>query len=187
MFVYWTLVVVVVVVVVVVYLSCRGKGNYKVSRSTFACNRVYTNELTKWHVKEFDNVIVPPKDHGIFYSEEGYVFRWAYIITVVRELEGLTPGQGMFAKDRQHQKRLKKEKECKGNKQEGSDSSADEKKKKNSAEDEVNTSSEEEENSDDECQRILESGGRDRGAFFFWQGTVDVAWKSFHNTPVVVA
>ena len=163
MFVYWIL--------LVVYLPCRGKGNYKVSRSTFACNRVYTKELTKWHVKEFDNVIVPPKDHGIFYSEEGYVFRWAYIITVVRELEGLTPGQGMFAKDRQHQKRLKQEKESKENKLEGNDSSADEKKKKkNSAEDEVNTSSEEEENSDDECQRILESGGRDRAAFFFWQG-----------------
>ena len=156
-------------ILVVVYLSYRGKGNYKVSRSTFACNRVYTKELTKWHVKEFDNVIIPPKDHGIFFAQEGYVFRWAYIITVVRELEGLTPGEGMFARDRKHRKQLKQEKERKGNKPQGSDSSADEK-KKNSADDEVHTSSEEEDNSDDECQRILESGGRDRAAFFFWQG-----------------
>ena len=161
------------VVFVVVCLSCRGKGNYKVSRSTFACNRVRTKELTKWHVKEYDNVLIPPKDHGVFFSEEGYVFRWAYIITVVRELEGLTPGEGMFAQDRKHLKRLRQEKERKENKQGASDPSpADTKKKKNTADDEVNTSSEEEDNSDDECQRILESGGRDRAAFFFWQGKV---------------
>ena len=158
---------------VVVDFLHRGKGNYKVSRSTFACNRVRTKELTKWHVKEYDNVLVPPKNHGVFFSEEGYVLRWAYIITVVRELEGLTPGEGMFARDRKHQKQLKLEKERKDNKQDGGDSSSvDVKKKKNTAEDEVNTSSEEEENSDDECQRILESGGRDRGAYFFWQGEI---------------
>ena len=76
------------------------------SRSTFACNRVRTHALIKWVIKEFDNVVVPEQDHGVFYSMEAYVIRWAFVITVVRELEGLTPGQGPFAKDREYQKSL---------------------------------------------------------------------------------
>ena len=72
----------------------RGRGNYKVTRSTFACNRVRTITISKWHVKEFDNILIDEANNGLFYSGEGYVIRWGYVITVVRELEGLTPGQG---------------------------------------------------------------------------------------------
>ena len=72
----------------------RGRGNYKITRSTFACNRVRSVTISKWHVKEFDSVLIDEVNNGLFYSGEGYVIRWGYVITVVRELEGLTPGQG---------------------------------------------------------------------------------------------
>lgn len=51
-------------------------------RSTFACNRVRTGKITKWVVKDSDNVIVPEQDHGIFYDSEAYVIRWGFLITV---------------------------------------------------------------------------------------------------------
>ena len=51
-------------------------------------------------------MVVPESDHGLFYMQEAYVIRWSYRITVVKELEGLTPGEGMFAKDRKRQKEM---------------------------------------------------------------------------------
>ena len=51
-------------------------------------------------------MVVPESDHGLFYVQEAYVIRWSYRITVVKELEGLTPGEGMFAKDRKRQKEM---------------------------------------------------------------------------------
>ena len=38
------------------------------SRSSFSCNRVRTNTVTKWVVKEFDNILIPEEDHGLFYT-----------------------------------------------------------------------------------------------------------------------
>ena len=38
--------------------------------------------MTKWVVKEFDNVEVPDRDVGVFYSSEAYVIRWGFRITV---------------------------------------------------------------------------------------------------------
>jgi len=61
-------------------------------------------------VKEFDNILIPEEDHGLFYTQEAYVLRWGYEITVVRELEGLTPGSGPFAQDRIYQKKLQEQK-----------------------------------------------------------------------------
>lgn len=148
----------------------RGHGNYKVSRSTFACNRVHSQDLTKYHIKEFDNVVVTKDRHGIFYSGEGYVFRWAYTITVVRELEGLTPGEGLFAKDRKYQKEsLEKQlaKQHGVNRENGKTSDSPSTKRKMGEDD---SSDEEVNESDDETRRFLESGGRDRCAYFFWQG-----------------
>ena len=130
------------------------------SRSSFSCNRVRTNTLTKWVVKEFDNVLVPEKDQGIFYTNEAYVLRWAYQITVVRELEGLTPGSGPFAQDRKYRKRLQEQKEGKIPNGEKSV-----KKKKEDSDSECSDVE-----SDEEYRRVLESGGRDRCAYFFWQG-----------------
>lgn len=72
----------------------RGVGNYKVSRSTFACNRARTQNVKVYTIKEHDGVLLSDESIGILYSAEGYVIRWAYIITIVKELEGLTPGQG---------------------------------------------------------------------------------------------
>ena len=56
--------------------------SFDVYRSTFACNRVRTNGITKWVIKEFDNVEVSDQDVGIFYSSEAYVIRWALTVTV---------------------------------------------------------------------------------------------------------
>ena len=72
-------------------------------RSTFACNRVHPNSSTKWVIKDNDNVVVAETEHGLFYSQEAYVVRWSYRITVVKELEGLSPGSGMFARERKMQ------------------------------------------------------------------------------------
>ncbi len=137
----------------------RGHGNYKVSRSSFACSRVRSQKIEKYLVKDSDNILLPEKSHGIFYSGEGYVFRWLYIITIVKELEGLTPGAGMFARDRQYQKDLNNKK----NKQTDNKTL-----KKDITEDE--SSDEEVNEEDEESKRVLESGGRDRVAYFFWQG-----------------
>lgn len=138
----------------------RGRGNYKVSRSTFACNRVRLQNLTIWHIKEYEKIALSDRTVGLFYSGEGYVIRWGYTITVVRELEGLTPGKGGFAKDRQYHKLLEKERG--GSKEENQ--VVEEKVKDSDSE------SDSDEDSGDEVQRILESGGRQRCAYFFWQG-----------------
>ena len=71
----------------------RGRGKYQVSRSTFACNRVQSQKGEKYQVKESDSVLINEEDNHVFYSGEGYIIRWSYVITVVRELEGLTPGK----------------------------------------------------------------------------------------------
>ena len=137
-------------------------------RSTFACNRVRTHSITKWVIKEFDNVLIPEQDHGLFYSMEAYVIRWAFIITVVRELEGLAPGMGPFARDRQYQKSLLNSNNGRGGSGEaGSGDGRKSRQKQNENE----SDSDAEADSDDECRKILESGGRDRCAYFFWQGT----------------
>lgn len=145
----------------------RGRGNYKVSRSTFACNRVRLHNRTIWHIKEYDKVLLSDSETGLFYSGEGYVIRWAYTITVVRELEGLTPGSGGFAKDRQYHKILAQ----RGEKRNGGNRPAEEKERerervRNSDDEE----SDSEDESGDEMHRVLESGGRNRCAYFFWQG-----------------
>lgn len=74
---------------------------------------------------------------------------------------------GMFAKDRHYQKSklAEKAKEEKGGKKETSPDSS------SPAREEGEDSSDEDVlESDEECQRVLESGGRDRCAYFFWQG-----------------
>ena len=137
----------------------RGHGNYKVSRSTFACNRVRSQKTEKYLVKDSGNVLLPENSNGVFYSGEGYVLRWSYVITVVRELEGLTPGEGMFARDRKYQQELKEKRLGKKDGQGKSKEVHDD-----------DSSDEDVDESDDETKRVLESGGRDRVAYFFWQG-----------------
>lgn len=76
---------------------------------------------------------------------------------VVRELEGLTPGRGIFARDRAYQRSLQ---EARGEvKPEPRRTAASRSK-------ECDSDSSDDENEED----VLESGGRDRCAYFFWQG-----------------
>ena len=51
-------------------------------RSSFSCNRVRTIEVKKWVIKEFDNVPVASQNVGMFFSNEAYVIRWGYQISV---------------------------------------------------------------------------------------------------------
>lgn len=81
----------------------------------------------------------------------------------MRELEGIIPGQGMFARDRRYQKSLLAK-----SKREKAPEAAEEVKK---AKKEDSDSECSEAEGDDETKRVLESGGRDKVAYFFWQGT----------------
>ena len=67
---------------------------------------------------------------------------------------------GMFAMDRQYQKTKSKSPSPPEN---------DKRKDKGGTADDC-SSDEDVIESDEECQRVLESGGRDRCAYFFWQG-----------------
>ena len=126
-------------------------------------------------------MLVAEDSHGIFYSQESYVLRWAFIITVVRELEGLTPGQGLFARDRQYKKDMEAKKKDEGGAGGGVGGGGGGKeevvaKKKGDDSD----SDSDFEASDEESQRVLESGGRDRCAYFFWQGDCHVVYVCVH-------
>ena len=95
------------------------------------------------------------------YSEsKGTNFVLTYPVKVVRELEGLTPGKGIFAQDRAYQKSLREAREGKAEAAASKQPAA-----APSKECDDSDASEEEEEED-----VLESGGRDRCAYFFWQG-----------------
>lgn len=78
---------------------------------------------------------------------------------VVRELEGLVPGKGMFARDRAYQKSLQEARngKCKAEAAASKQAAAA-------------PSKECDDSDDSEDEEVLESGGRDRCAYFFWQG-----------------
>ena len=86
-------------------------------------------------------------------------------LKVVRELEGIVPGQGPFAQDRQYRRDKAVEKER-------ASPPADTKKEQKNAPKKEGTLSDESdvEENDEESRRILETGGRDKVAYFFWQG-----------------
>jgi supervillin len=121
----------------------RGLGNFKVTRSTFACNRVRSQNISVYQVKEYESVLMDEKRNGLLYSGEGYVIRWSYIITVVKELEGLTSVNR--SSDR---------------KSRGAESF-------NEGTDELEF---DDEGTNDKTRQMLESGGRNCCAYFFWQG-----------------
>ena len=86
----------------------------------------------------------------------------------MRELEGLVPGRGMFARDREYQRSLQAAREGKS-----AEAPAAGKKRRAAAaageEGGVTDSDSSDEESEEE-KGLLESGGRDRCAYFFWQG-----------------
>ena len=83
----------------------------------------------------------------------------------------------MFARDRKYQRSLQAQ-------QKGRSAAAPADDKDNKAEkrarSELSDSETSDVDDDDECRRILESGGRERCAYFFWQGNAQsslVPWR----------
>ena len=114
-------------------------------------------------------------EHACIHS----LVRLLLLFQVVRELEGLVPGEGMFARDRRYQRSLLA-------KQSGGRSAAEPADDRNSKAEkrpksELSDSEQSDGDDDDECKRILESGGRERCAYFFWQGE----WYTHPTHPLV--
>lgn len=87
----------------------------------------------------------------------------------MRELEGIVPGEGMFARDRKYQRSLQAAKQAGGRSPAAPADDKDSKAEKRPRS-ELSDSEGSDADEDDECKRILESGGRVRCAYFFWQG-----------------
>ena len=99
----------------------RGAG--KLDPHSFTGNKVTTQSITKWLIRDTTRIVVPQSNHGIFHSGEGYVVKWSYRLCTMRKLEGLTSSSTPSRR----------------------------------------TTSEND-------ARYLESGGRDKVAYFYWQG-----------------
>lgn len=56
--------------------TLQSRRNYEVT----------TKSVNVWHIEEFSSSELPEDSRGQFYSDDSYVVRWIYSITVTGEL-----------------------------------------------------------------------------------------------------
>ena len=94
----------------------------------------------------------------------------------MRELEGIVPGEGMFARDRKYQRSLQAQQQQQQGRSAAAPADDKDSKAEKRARSDLSDSEGSDVDEDDECKRILESGGRERCAYFFWQGNCHLSF-----------
>ncbi|XP_075225923.1 uncharacterized protein LOC142327040 [Lycorma delicatula] len=78
-----------------------GRGNMYFDEETRRHYEVTTQSVKVWHIEEFSSTELPEDSRGQFYSDDSYVVRWSYNLTVTgRELSGQPSKHATVGRDR---------------------------------------------------------------------------------------
>lgn len=78
-----------------------GRGIEYFDEEEHRHHAITTLGVTVWHIQEYEHELLKKESIGQFYSEDSYVIRWQYRITVTgRELSGKPSKHAMMGRDR---------------------------------------------------------------------------------------
>ena len=71
----------------------RGKGRMR--PDDVRGSKVTTIAIKKWLIKEYDHSLMSEDEVGVFHCAEGYVIRWGFRAGILRRLEGIHRGNSV--------------------------------------------------------------------------------------------